>query len=1565
MELPRGEPPEHDFDNIEFQVIDWYIPDSDRILQDRKRADAALADGPAAPPDEYTIYMFGATADGVSVCTKVTEFQPYFFVKPPPNWTDAKKSTEDLKKDLMYKSVEKKWYNRSTKKYETYMGTVVPKKFQSHFKYMKVVYRKDFFGFTNETLFPYIKIRVSSIALYNVLKRYFSEPAQIKAGFKICESNLEPFLRFIHEKDIQPCGWVKIPAGKYTEIEPDEETGESFSRAAWNIEVKFSDIRALTYNKIAPLLIASFDIECTSSHGDFPVAKKDYKKLASDVINAARYVHTLDTTLLCEWIKNAYVGNVSVRKDVIINKLYPKTKVSSKALDKLLNDDFLTELLQEVQDAARDKGSLCEGSDDENEDTDDTPVVKKRGGSVHEQQVVKMLTSHLPALQGDPIIQIGTTVNRYGSDNIIYKHIVTLGDCTDIPGAEVETYSTEGEVILAWKEFISRLDPDILAGYNIFGFDMRYMWERAQETGVVDEFAMGLGRIRGRKTALETKSLSSSALGDNIMYIIDTDGIVCIDQFKVTQRDEKLESYKLDFVAHHFLKDNKNDLKPREIFEKFGGTADDRAEIARYCLQDCALVNRLMHNRKVLENNVGMGNVCFVPLKYLFMRGQGIKIFSLVAKECREKQYIIPVLQRLGDTEDIDEVGYEGAIVLQPKTGMYLDDPISVLDYSSLYPSSMISRNISHDCYIMDKKYLGLEDKGVSYLNIEYDIFEGKGDKKKAVGKQSCTFAQLPDNKKGIMPSILMMLLDARKSTRKKIEFKTATLTDGTKVTGLQSTKDNTLVFTNPETKMSVPVDKADIATIEDTFTDAEKAILDARQLAYKITANSLYGQCGSRTSPIYLKEIAAATTATGREMICLARDFVTEKYNADVIYGDSVMGYTPITTLQGDTITVKTIESMANAWMPYPQFKAGEPGRTEKQQAALQNVYVWTQCGWARVVRVIRHKTVKRIFRVNTARGVVDVTEDHSLLTSDNDIVKPGDLCIGTPLLHNKIQSTAQLNLSVQLGDDLGNEGYVYSNDQVAAQEYVLILQRRGFTVSLECETTMLHTRYRIQYNNGLSCAGNVKCVALLTPAYNGYVYDIETEYGVFHAGIGDLIVKNTDSIFCKFPIHDEETGAVVKGKAALPGAIKAGQRAAEEIKAVLPQYQSLAYEKTLFPFILFSKKRYVGNLYEDDHTVKPKQKSMGIALKRRDYAPLVKKIYGGIINILLNENDLDASVQFFRSQLRDLVDGKYPLEDLIISKTLKGEYKDPSKIAHRVLADRIGERDEGNKPMVNDRIPFVYIHAPEAKLQGDRIEHPEYIRDNGITPDYQFYITNQLMKPITQLYALCVENMPGYCYPPGYWLQMDIEMMEHKLYCDPIKRKDRIQALMQREVEDVLFKEFLTPKVKAVRAKAQPKAKTTPDLQEQATPTTRTKRVARKRAQPQDESVTSDTSVRVSVKIEKKTILCTVQDKTLPPKKLQGETVAALASAIQGCLMYVATELKFTGQVTLDVSSAEFRYLYPKACDMYANDIDWNVELRKCSAKQDVSKLSELQAIQLMSGLMEMRSKFDIVLV
>ena len=310
--------------------------------------------------------------------------------------------------------------------------------------------------------------------------------------------------------------------------------------------------------------------------------------------------------------------------------------------------------------------------------------------------------------------------------------------------------------------------------------------------------------------------------------------------------------------------------------------------------------------------------------------------------------------------------------------------------------------------------------------------------------------------------------------------------------------------------------------------------------------------------------------------------------------------------------------------------------------------------------------------------------------------------------------------------------------------------------------------------------------------PKYTGYVYDLTTDNHHFAAGIGNMIVHNTDSVFFTFNLQTPE-GKPIRGKEALEITIELAQEAGHLASSFLKGPHDLEYEKTFMPFCLLSKKRYVGMLYETDPN-KCKRKEMGIVLKRRDNAPIVKDIYGGIIDILMKKQNIKEATDFLKSCLQNIVDEKYPMDKLIITKSLRSGYKNPQSIAHKVLADRITARDPGNKPSSGDRIPFVYINTTNKKaLQGEKIETPTYITEQNLKIDYSFYITNQIMKPVQQLFALVLEKiwLMQNKMPKISKFKKDVEALRKNT--DPEKFEDKLEQMRNKEVKVLLFDEYL----------------------------------------------------------------------------------------------------------------------------------------------------------------------------
>ena len=1400
-----------------FQIISWYT--NDHFFEEDEE-------------ERYLVKIFGVTQEGKSVAVNLTDFPPYFYIKltePFRNYT-----LSSLRESLINK---------------------LPNAMKTSLLDVKLWQKKDFWGFSNKEKFNFIRYSFKNIKTYRKAIYIFQKEKK-----KLYESNIEPFLRLIHIRNIEPTGWVTIAEDACNvnlDILP--------TTCEIDITCKWNAISPVKIEKIAPITVASFDLECNSSHGDFPTPKKNYKKLAYELVEYLK-IHKKDDEVKSDIFKE--ILNIFDHKiDGKLSKVFVKyndTQIKKKL--QVAYDEIFTIL----------SGKLCYHKTTELKYTD-----KKVITELTRDEIIKKLTikfgdfdemntwrGMFPPLHGDQIIQIGTTLHNYGSTEISKKHILTLGTCDELDDIEVETCKTEEELLLKWRDFIVKTNPDIITGYNIFGFDMSYMFYRASELGIKDAFCK-LSKIKDKVCTYYEKTLTSSGLGENLLKYIAMEGRVCIDVMKCMQRDHKLDSYKLDLVANTFLggkvisieddytcifdnikglKDDsyiklgenkykikdivpygkhykiilyekledieaktwglaKDDITPQQIFQFQKGSSKDRALVAKYCIQDCALCNYLIMKLEILANNIGMSNVCNVPFEYIFMRGQGIKIFSLVAKLCREEEFIIPTItpkrNENNELEDDDDESFEGAIVLEPKQGIYIDHPVIVLDYASLYPSSMISENLSHDCYVIPgSKYDNLP--GIDYLNIKYDIFEKDGDKKIKIGEQVCRFVQFPDEEKGMLPRILQKLLTQRKLTRKKIEFKTIYMTNGKSYSGLLKECDNSVKITDLDGNVE-EIQKDEIIKTEDTYDDFQKAVLDGLQLAYKVTANSLYGSCGAKTSQIYMKEIAACTTATGREMILMAKGFLEKNYNTETIYGDSVTGDTPLLIkYQDESIDIKTIDSLTNNYIPYEQFvKEG----SHKQQGFI-DAKIWAGNEWTDIIRVIRHKTNKKIYRVNTFQGCVDVTEDHSLIDKNGDQIKPTDCIIGkTEIMHTFPKEFNESGVNI-LNENIKNkikyltDKYSYTKDwcyhsfilmfetKLEAQTVYYLLRSIGL---INLNVTIKNNQYFINREATNNYDG-VRFISELNYENDIYVYDIETSKGIFQGGIGSINLKNTDSLFSIFPVTNED-GVRLKGKEAIMPSFDMAIKASNEFKKLLKKPHDLEVEKALWPFVLISKKRYCANKYEFSD-VKYKMASMGIVLKRRDNANIVKKIYGGILDIILNAKDIKASIDFLKQSLQDLIDGKYPLEDLIISKSLKSEYKNPDKIAHKVLADRMGEREEGTRPQVNDRIPYVYIQVNEKQkvLQGNRIEHPDYIRANPkiAKPDYTFYITNQITKPVLQVYALILEDLEGYRKPREYYAEQYKKILIEK-NGDVKKAKDRWNDLREQDAEKILFEEVL----------------------------------------------------------------------------------------------------------------------------------------------------------------------------
>ena len=1455
----------------------------------------------------FTAFVFGADAEGRSVALKITGFKPYFYVRVPDEWTDGVREAFAAKVD------------------EDCSGRngAPPKVTHAH------VRRRDMWGFAGGRRALFVKFKCSNMRAFNRARACFDKPrrergataeaharaieawlATPRGQVRTYEASFPPLLRLMHDRDLGACGWLRVRAGAFEPTVEETTCARNYVARAKDV---FPDTSIM---RLAPLRIASFDIECTSEHGDFPQAIKTYRKLAGDLYMNRRRIGELSDAAVTDAVLAAFARGDVVPKDRtfasasaaagaeirarlarggiaaaifdvlrggersrrglfdLVGGAQKMVRLAERYREMLTADDLaearaalrarridkedyegeegrtrelemlgayvprLVRRAAAAAPAAAAAAAAAAGDGDGDGDDGDAPSLSDPQKERAIYLLDGMLTAALPELEGDAIINVSTTVHRFGVDGIESRHSAALarnGMATLNPvlGIAVSICRTEREVIEAWVAHVADVDPSVLCGYNIFGFDWDYLWDRAGECGAREALVAGLSRLQSARAEFKRVWSSSSAMGDNYNKYLAIPGRMSVDLMKHIQRDKQLDSYKLDSVAQEFLGDSKHDLSPQEIFKKFKSHAPEELRtIAEYCVQDCELVNRLVVKLRVIEGQSQMANVCHVPMSFIFMRGQGIKIYALVVYTGSSLGVVLPTVRPceaagclgrpafdypatweernkrrdrrcarcrlpgmtvvLPDRENDDEARgdtayggvdkYEGAIVLDPKPCMYLDEPITVLDYNSLYPSSMISENLCPSTIVLNEaRYGALPD-------TRYNVVTVEGVQHKFVVPDP----ERPETK-GVLPIVLERLLKARKDTRKMMEYVAVVLREGgAPVEGLGSNERRLVGLpvaatgTEPggmEALLDVLTGRtftfptADVVSRGDAFDAFEKAVLDGRQLGQKTTANSLYGQTGALTSAISMRAIAACTTAVGRAHIIKAKAFVENQYGAEVVYGDSIMPRTPVTVLRSHVVEAVAAEDLvpAGQWQPYPGLLKRGSGK-EQHVPAEGALSAWTPRGWSPVLRVIRHLTTKAIWRVSVAGGgVVDVTADHSLLRADGALVAPVSLRVGDALLHSPVSAedavaagatflTAEAEGVFDVYEDDDGRTRVVALTHVGAQNAVLRLLGKGYrfdgsaphvdsAVARALGEEFVTVTMLPPGSPMAPPAGRVTGVELIHAAYTGQVYDLETEEGVFAAGVGDLVAKNTDSIFIKFPL------GAMRGREALIESIKRGQDVERTIVTILKPPQKLAYEKTLMPFIIISKKRYVGLLYETDpdHC---KLKYMGLALKRRDQAPITKKVFRKVLDAILYERDVGKGVERLREELDAIQAGHVDLADLVITKTLKAEYKDPTRIAHKVLAERMGERDPGNKPAVNERIPYVFVAHGGGKnvLQGERIESPAYVRANNLPLDYGFYISNQIMVPVSQLLALALEKLPGYRPPPpaeGEWSQ------------------------------------------------------------------------------------------------------------------------------------------------------------------------------------------------------------------
>lgn len=769
-----------------------------------------------------------------------------------------------------------------------------------------------------------------------------------------------------------------------------------------------------------------------------------------------------------------------------------------------------------------------------------------------------------PSDPANVIFQIGIVAGRLMSSENKVTKLLTLFDPLPLEGVEIERFKTEKSLLLdGFVKFVNSFDGDTFIGYNIMKFDWHYMIKRADLGGYLPKF-LKMSRLYGRSAEVKTINWSSSAYKKQEFSFPECHGRVNLDAIIEIERNFRLPTYSLNYAAAKWLNgEGKDDVTPIELFmcykitheflevsktfdvntnmsrvfypavrsimqkrKTHGEVRKLRRELlkstyktathtirklltvtGKYCVQDTVLPVKLVEKMSMWTVMQEMSNTMSVPLSFLHTRGQQIKILSQIYRECIKEGIVIPMKD--GSVKASEK--YQGAIVVKAVPGVYT--LVGVLDFASLYPTTMIVFNIDYTTLLRDNEewpaHLTHVLEWEDHVGCEHDPKKRKKDAKDVMcrtrryrfKKVEVIFhsdGSVEYRNEGLLPRLEKNLLTSRSKVKKEMGKCEARIAMHT---GAATEED----IANYRKWGHEIIPKGHLSELEEINLRLTASVHNAEQLAIKVSANTLGA---SEAIPCLL---ADGKTVVYRQ--------IQELFNEDNFLGDS----------EGNQVCTNT------------------------------DVKVWSDVGWTDIKYVVRKPIHGPIIRVLTQTGCVDATGEHSLLYEDGSEVRTADVRVGDALLHHPVPLPHDTPSRPQ---PLGRE---YDLDELIAYshgitftkhttdpdfltpsgdkkvpDYILsgkIGIRTAFfdgCCSLDSIVSISITSHiaasQMAYL-GKSLGYSIRIVGDLLTFYSGhedfnpriinleevpsipssYVYDIETVSHHFAAGIGDLIVHNS----------------------------------------------------------------------------------------------------------------------------------------------------------------------------------------------------------------------------------------------------------------------------------------------------------------------------------------------------------------------------------------------------------------------------------------------------------------------